>query len=262
MKFVNFASLVRNLTDSDTTSFSNADLVLFSNIAKDDISEFVADFGEDYFDITQTANLVAGEREYPFPDDMLKNVKLVEVNLTGNSGDWKRVDEFDLNSYRQRQSIQTKPFNDLDIPSSFSDATTDEATIIDTFSDINPSYDIDGQAIFLYTGSAIIAVTAGLQLKAMIYPLDYTTDSFTDAGDKIIDMSVRPSSTSTAMPRPTHLPMAFRTSILFKESNNMPIGVLEAQYEVELAKMKGKLKNKNLDRSITPRVSRDTGFNY
>ena len=256
MKYSNYTSLVRDLTGTDSTSFPNAKMLLYTNIAKDDIAEEVVQINDDWFDIEQIANLVASQREYPFPDDLLRSVKMVEITLDGTV--WKRLTEFDITSYSITQTDPVKPYNSRDIDSARARATTDETTITEQFSDNTPMYDNDGNSIVLYTESTIPAVTGGLKLRAMVYPADYEEADLSTA----VDMSVRPSTVSTSMPRPSHLPMAIRTSILFKMANNMPIDELDATYEVELAKMKKKLRKKILDKTVQPRVPRDTGFEH
>ena len=256
MKFVYYASFFRSQTKTNTTSFPDADLTLYSNIAKDFLAEEIVQLVEDYFELTLTTDIVADQREYSFPVDMLKNMKMVELKLDGTN--WKRCKEFDLNSYRQDQSSVVKPYNMLDTTQSFAGATTDEATIQDTFTDESPQFDIDGEAIFIYTKTAPTAVTGGIKLRATIYPKDYADASWvlTD------DMSTRLSTTTTAMPRASHEVLARKTIILFKEANQIPLDPFDLNFESELKRMENKLKSPNLDRTITPRVPRDTGFNY
>lgn len=272
MKFNNFASFVRKQTKTDSTSFSNNDLVLFSNIAKDYIAEEVVQIDEDYFDIILTTNLVADQREYSFPVDMLKNMKMIEMNLlTQDDIDfnvanpsatqiekWKRLEEFDLNSFERRQDRTTKKYSVTDINSSFSDATTNEENIVDTFSDATPAFDIDGEAIFIYNATAIIALTSGLKLRAIIYPLDYTTADFATSAE----MSIRSSNTTTAMPRSSLEVLAIKTILLFKKANQMSLDSFDLAFFSELEIMKNKLRSPNLDRVITPTVQRSTGFEY
>lgn len=256
MKFINFASYVRKQTKTDSTSFPNADITLFANIAKDDLAEEIVQLDEDYFDLTLTTDIVADQREYSFPADMLKNIKMVELKLDGTN--WKRMKEFDLNSYRLRQESRVRPYNALDIGASFSGATTDETTIQETFSDDFPEFDIDGESIVIYTRTAPIAVTDGIKLRATIYPTDYVDADWAES----TDISVRSSSISTALARPSHEVLARKTIILFKESNQIALDPFDLNFETELQQMRNKLKQPNMDRVITPRVPRDTGFTY
>ena len=272
MNFDDYASLVRNQTKTDSTSFPNAELTLLSNVSKNDLAEEIVQLEEDYFSLTLLSDLVAGQREYSFPVDMLKNMKIVEINLltqadidwnVANPGStqrekWKRLREFDLNSYRQTQSNNTKPYTNTDINSSFSDATTNEENIIDHFSDLTPSFDIDGEALFIYNGSAILALSGGLRLRATIYPKAYDDADWVTTGE----ISTRSASTTTAMPRASHEVMARRTIILFKQSNQIILNPFDLDYKHELDKMKKKLQGPNMDRVTTPNVPRDTGFNY
>jgi len=257
MNYANFASYVRKLTKSDSVSFSDNDLTLFSNIAKDDIAEEIVQLDEDYFLLGLDTDLVAGQREYSFPLDMLKNMKMAEINLKGD-GVWRRLHEFDLNSYRQEQSHVLKKFTNLNVEGSFSNATTDEETIQKTFTDENPIFDIDGESMFIYTKTLPIAVTDGLKLKATIYPTNYTNASWVDTDD----MSIRENSTSTALPRASHELLARRTAIIFKESNQIPLNEFDLSYEKELQDVRNKLNDQNMDRTTVASVPRDTGFNY
>lgn len=256
MKFNNFASYVRKQTKTDSTSFPDSDITLFANIAKDDLAEEIVQLDEDYFDLVLTTDIVASQREYSFPEDMLKNIKMVELKLDGEN--WKRAKEFDLNSYRLRQTERTYPRNQLDVSPSFSEATTDEETIQEKFSDSFPEFDIDGESIVIYTATEPTAVTDGIKLRATIYPNDYTDSDWATA----VDISVRANSTATALPRPSHEILARRTIILFKEANQIALNAFDLNFDVELAQMLNKLKQPNMDRVITPTVPRDVGFNY
>jgi len=256
MNYLNYASFVRKLTGTDNTSFTNEDLVLLTNIAKDDIAEVIVQLNENFFNVTSTTDLVAAQREYPFPNDLLRSVKTIEAQLDGTN--WRRLKEFDLNSYTLTQENPPKPYNNRNADGAKSQATTDETTITEQFSDDTPMYEIDDRALVLYTGSTIIDVTGGLKLKCMTYPRNYITADLSST----TDMSVRQVDTSTYMPRPSHLTMAIRTSILFKQSNNIPLEDLDKFYEVELEKMKAKLKKPNLDSVVQPKVPRQLGYNY
>lgn len=256
MKYTNFASLVRSQTRTDSTSFPNSALTLYANVAKDYVAETIVELSEDYFDLTLTTDLIESQREYAFPLDVLKGIKMLEGRLNGV--EWKRINEFDLNSYRLHQGSRTKNYSVLDVRDAFSNATTDERSITDYFSDENPLFDIDGQSIFIYSATAPIAVTAGLKLRASIYPADFT-DSIWSSTD---DISYRLNSTSTALPRASHEVLARKTMLLYKQANNMPLDEYDYEFESMVKRMRSRLSRINRDRVVKPKVIRDNGFDY
>jgi len=255
MKYNNFAGFVRTQTRTDSTSFTDAELTQYANIAKDSVAEEVVQEGESFFDLTLTTDLIAGQREYSFPQDMLYGMKLLEIKLDGTN--WRRVDEFDLNSYRLLQSNVTKPYNKLSGSSTFSNATTNEAAIVANFSDETPLFDIDGNSIVIYTKTIPSAVSGGMNLKATVYPKDYTSANW----GATTDISIRADSTSTALPRSSHEILAMKTIILYKQGNQVPLNQFDLTYEMEVAKMKSKLRKMNRDRVVVPNVPRGTGYN-
>ena len=63
MNFVNFASLVRKKTRTNSTTFTDADLLLYANTFKDEIAEMLSkEVGEDIFGLRLTRDLVADQR--------------------------------------------------------------------------------------------------------------------------------------------------------------------------------------------------------
>ena len=83
MKYDAFAQLFREkaVGQNDTTAVPTATITLYANLAKSIVARAIAsdvNSTVDYFSIIQLANLVEDQREYPFPDDILKNTKIVE----------------------------------------------------------------------------------------------------------------------------------------------------------------------------------------
>lgn len=85
-----------------------------------------------------TSNLVAGQREYVFPDDLLK-VKRVEVQLNGQ---WVKSTPIDV--------------NELNV-------ATDDASILNNFSNTNPKHDLMDNSLFLYPAPTA-NVTGGIKI--------------------------------------------------------------------------------------------------
>lgn len=259
MKFNSFASMFRLQAvglDDGSDAVTDADIVLFTNMAKDSLARDIvtnSDGDADYFSITLETDLIADQREYSFPVDTLKDVKIARAYLNGK---WKRLSQFDINSYRVVGENE-KPYNEKRVDDSFSDATTDETTITEQFTDDNPMFDIDGQSFVIYS-ETITAVTDGLKIKAMIYPADYDTADFSTS----TEISTRDSSQSTAMPRQTHDVLLRKAVIDYKESKEIPLTAFDKNYLQEKQLMLDSLRDIGLDETFAPKIPRDDGFNY
>jgi len=142
MNYQKFATLIRYYTKTNSTTFTDADILVLANIFKEDIAGLIGkEVGEDYFGLRFERDLIAGQREYDLPSEVMARIKYLEVNLDGT--EWKKLSEVDLNEHER---------------------TTDEATILNNYSNESPEYDLWDQSIFLLSGSAIIDVTNGLKL--------------------------------------------------------------------------------------------------
>lgn len=236
MLFTKWTTLVRYYTKTNSTTFTDADILVLANIFKDDIAGLASkEVGEDYFGLRFERDLVAGQREYDLPAELMGRIKYLEAKLDGTN--WSKLNETDLSLYGK---------------------TTDETTITLTYSEKSPEFDMWDQSIFLLTGDAIIGVTNGLKLWSIIYPADFTDLTST------VDMSTPPTDLSHGFPKQFHELLARRVSIVYKSSKDRPIPLSEKEklYEVDLATAIQTLKDKNLDRSVVPSVSRTDGSEY
>ena len=235
MKFTEFAQTVRYYTGTDSTTFVDADILLLANNFKNEIAGQITTANEDYFVRTFLANLVAGQRQYSIPDDILNNIKYVEAKLDGVTQ--KHLDEFDINSYRK---------------------STDEATILEQFAGKNPMFDMEGGSLFIYSDAAIISVTQGLILKAVIHPANFTSLSST------VDMATDPDAYSCGFPLQFHELLARRVSMAWKSSRPKPIPLSETEkmYSTDLIAKIDALKGMNLDRAFSASVPSDNGQDY
>ena len=258
MKYDAYAQLFREkaVGQNDTTAVPTATITLYSNLAKSQIAkEIVTKVNSDidYFSFKQNANLVEDQREYPFPDDILKNMKIVEAYIGSK---WRRLYPFDLSSYRLTGDT-SKPYFGKGATEGFSGATTDETTIAATFNDENPRFDSDGRSIIIYS-ETVDTVSGGLKLRGSIMPKDYVDADWSTS----TDMAVRPDTVTTAMPLQSHDVMLMKAVIDYKEVKGIPLTAFELTYNDELRKMVASLSNTNADephQAITPK---ETGFNY
>lgn len=226
-----FASYVRFKTQTDTSTFSDADLLVLANIVKDDIAKEITKVNEDYFGMKYYRNLEAGKRSYSFPSDILNQMKYLQAKIDGNKQEV--LTQFDVNTYR-------KP--------------TNEAEIISNWAGRKPEFDIFGSSIEIYSGLPIIDVDDGIMLWAMMYPADLSGLSGST------DMSVNPSTTSFGMPRQFHKLWATKVVVEYKNSKEKPIPLTddEASVDKELLLAINALKKRDLNQSIIATVSDNT----
>jgi len=236
MIFTKFASVVRYYTKTNSTTFTDADILMLANIFKDDIcAQISKEIGEDYFGLRFTRDLLANVREYELPSEVMSRIKYVEAKLDGTN--WEHLKETDL-------SIYSKP--------------TDEDNIQYAYADKDAEFDIFDQSIFILSGDAIIDVTDGLKLWAIIYPADFSSLTSTE------EMSTPPDDYSHGFPRQFHELLARRISIAYKSSKDRPIPLSEKEklYEVDLSAAINAMKDANLDRDVIPSAPSDDGSDY
>lgn len=236
MTYTKFATLIRYYTKTNSTTFTDNNILMLANIFKDDISaEISKEVGEDYFGLRFERDLLAGQREYDLPAEIMGRMKYLQAKLDGKN--WQHLDETDLSIYGKAM---------------------DETTIQSIYADRSPEFDIWDQGIYILSGDDIIDVTNGLKLWAIIFPADFTDLS------SIEDMSTNPDEYSHGFPRQFHELLARRVSIAYKSSKDKPIPLSEKEklYEVDLKTAINSLRNTNLDRSVRPSIPYNDGSDY
>lgn len=237
------ASYIRKKTHTNSTTFPDADMLLYLGTRMDELASEVVDYDEDYFGAPQTTDLVNNQREYPFPTDMVNHIKAVEAKL--DTLNWLRLRPLDLTQY---------PF------------TTDEATIVSYFGNTQ-----DNAFFFIYRGSlwllsgtlsGFVAGNAALKLWSYQWPSHITDLTST------VDLSVDPNNISAGFPRSLHLVLCDAVVIDYKQSADKPIQLND--YDLAWEKRKDRAlmtlteMNKDGANSVTmPRGNRvwDNGFN-
>lgn len=235
MTSAQFAQYIRLKTRTNSSTFTDADIILYANVIKNDIAKEVKKANEDIFGMEVSRNLEAGKRNYGFPSYMLSQLKYAQVMLDGEK--WEYMSEFDVNSYR-------KP--------------TDESNIIANWADKKPQFDIFGGELMIYSGKPIIEVTLGLKLWTIIFPQDITDLS------SIADLSVPNDTSSFGMPTELHLVWATKVIIEYKTSKEKPLPLTERELTVtnDLREAINSLKAGNLDRTIVATVPYNDGQDY
>lgn len=225
MKGTNFASLIRKYTRTDSTTLTDAEIVLIANTVKDDFAEEIIKVDEDYFGVPETTNLRAtngsdiGLREYAKPVDNMK-INRVEAKVDGSN--WLKFERFD--------------------PERF-DRPLIESEVLNSFGNIQGKafWDTFRNSIWLYCGE-ISLVTAGLKIWNIVYPADITASNLADAD---ADLSEDPTDTTSSLPRQFHELWARKVSMIWKSTREKPISYneLEEKFDDDFAKKLASIAN-------------------
>jgi len=136
---------LNNITDTDTTSYSDAlkhaDLTVAAQVLTGEILSAMSDW--DYQGDTATANIVAStaisNRYYAFPTNFLK---LKRIDIMPDGSNWVRCNKVDIGE--------------------FSDTLGSETDVTNLFSNDKPYYSIVGNKILILSGT-LTAVTNGIR---------------------------------------------------------------------------------------------------
>lgn len=233
------AAYVRFKTGTNSTTLTNANLIIIGNVVKDRLVLEALDADEDLFLVPTTLDLVASatSREYPLHSNILSRIKRVEAKL--DASNYIKLTEFDLPQHK-------KPIST-------------EADIVAHFSNIEggAEYDIMRKALWIYSGT-ITAVTDGLKIWLSTWPQDLSSMASTT------DMSVDPTTTTHGIPKALHGVLATGMIIEWKESRDKPIPLKESElrYDDDVEKAISKLKKANYDREVIGLIPEDDGQEY
>lgn len=243
MTGTNFAALVREYTRTNSSTFTDANIVLLANTVKDDFAKEIVKADEDLFGLISTRNLVASStsditaREYTLPEKTLK-IKYVEAKLDGTN--WVTLREFDLTTYRR---------------------TTDESRILSTFANEEGKafFDLFRRSLWIYSGT-ITATTDGLVIRTITLPADISTGDLSGS----TDLSEDPTSTTFGMPIQFHELWARRVSMLYKGNREKPIPYSEREllFDRDFEMAMSATRNPNLNRDMQGHLPDDTRLQY
>lgn len=224
-----FATHVRFMTRTNSTTFTDAEILALMKIRQDEIAKAILDADEDILLIPQYTDLFADQREYPLPQDMLSSIKRVEAKLDGTN--FIKLYELDVTTYGQ--TINT------------------ESEITQNFSNDNgyAFFDLSRKSLVIYSGT-ITNVTGGLKILVNTWP-----EAITDLS-LVTDMSIDPSTTTHGIPREMHEIWARGVIIDYKSSREKPIPLSEREqvYGIDMIKAINSLKPQNLDRNFTGKL--------
>ena len=201
------AALIRLKTTTNTTTFTDANMLVYVNIFKDEIASKIVERNNGMFLVPSPFNLVADQREYAFPDDMLNRLHKFEVKFA--SGD-SRFPSTYVKDYSGSETESEIVKNYTNSPGGF-------------------AHTIRRRALFILSGT-IIAVTNGGRMWYHAFPADLANMTGST------DLGVDPSTTTFGIPRQFHELLARRVSIEYKSNKPkpLPLNALEKKYDVDL----------------------------
>ena len=238
MNGLQLTTIIRRKTRTNSTTYSDADLLVDINIMKDELASRIQQFRQEIWNVPALDNLVANQREYAFPADVLNNIVSLELKFSA-SGD-----------YVIATPIARRHYKDV----------IQESKIVDNFDNLDPKYFIRRNAVYVLSGT-IIAVTDGFKLVYNSFPVDLANLT----GET--DLSVDPSNTTHGFPREFHELLARRIGIEYKSNHNQVLNKKELDYDDDLQKALDDFSIVNLNEEITGAVpsglaGADNGFNY
>lgn len=201
------AKMIRKKTGTNSTTLIDVDILLDVNVFIGEISSMIVERNNGMFLIPSTFDLVADQREYAFPDDLLNRLHKFEVKFA--SGDSRFPSRYIKDYY----------------------GSETESEIVKDFANSEGDFrhTIRRRALYILSGT-IVAVTDGGRIWYHEYPA--TLANLTGS----TDLSVDPSTTTFGFPRQFHELLARRVSIEYKGSQPNPIKLNrhELNYENDL----------------------------
>lgn len=236
-----FASYIRERTKTNSTTFTDARIVVLANVVKDDLAaKIITNVDEGYFDMEMKADLEADIRDYSFENGIVKNLKYAHALLDGTNPEYLTEADYSLFETQKRPS--------------------DETTIRDLYAARKPQYLITGISLKILSGAAIAAVTEGLKVVGEVFPEDIASGDLASASD----LSIPSSTIEHRLPQAAHRVWAKMVVIEYKQSREKPIPLTEDEKKVELdlEELYKTLRKRNAVRSFVAAVPRDDGQEY
>jgi len=196
-------------------------MLVLVNLMKDEIASRIQQVRQEIFNMPSYEDLVADQREYAFPSDVLNNLVSLALKFTA-SGDY--VKAYPIARRHYLDALQ-------------------ESKIVNDFDSLEPNYFIRRKALYILSG-AIIAVTNGIKLVYNCFPANLANLNGST------DLSVDPTTTSHGFPREFHELWARRVSIEYKGPNNIPLSKKELDYDKDLEKALDDFAVVNLDEEL------------
>lgn len=200
-----YKTLVLNKTRQTSATFTDAEILLFTNLYIYEIASQIQEYRPDIWNIPATFDLMVGRREYAFPTDVINSLNSLEIKLDEEK------------DYQVAIGLKMRPRHPLG----------NETEIVNRYKSKNPHYYLRRNAIYLLSDT-ITNVTDGGILIYNSFPAKLIE---LDGSD---DMSIDPSTTKHGFPQEFHELLARRVSIAYKNKENVPLNEEEQNYKIDL----------------------------
>lgn len=227
MNAVQLASIIRAKTRTTSTTFSDADMLVYVNTFKDELAGRIQQERPTIWNMPATFDLEADKREYAFPEDILNSIVSLELKFA-SSGEYVRA--------RALQAPNAMALS--------------EAEVTAYHSNLTPWYFVRRKAVYVLSGP-IVAVTDGGKLVYNAFPASLADLSGTT------DLSIDPSTTTHGFPREFHELLARRVAIEYKDTNGMELSSKELAYDEELERKLDEFSTVDLSEVFTASVEND-----
>lgn len=242
MTLGDIATKARALTHSDTTTYTDANLLIDINIWYQKVADMIFNSQDDSdFDDArnadypvQTTPMIASQRDYPIAVSE-KMLKIKRVDMTFDGTNWYRAEAFDTGGW---------PYG-----LGYTSASTTDANFDANFSVSNPKYDFAYGSIWVMPMPTADQVAAGAKIRVEWFRsvTPFTTSDYTSV---ITDSTVVPGFDS-----PFHPILAFGAAYEFALANALPqLPTITQQLQDLETRMRTSYGKKNLDTraSLTP----------
>jgi len=231
------AAYIRLLTKTNSTTFTDADMLILVNLYIDEFASRIVEMDTGAFEVPYLFNLVAGQREYAIGDDVLNRLHKVEIKFTATED---RQPATYVKDYRGSET---------------------EAQITASYSNSACSYTLRRRAILLLSGT-IIAVTQGVRMTSLVFP-----EKLANLTGSLGNMEIDPSTTTFGFPRQFHELLGRKVSIAWKSLQAVALSPLEQSFEIDLNRQLeaySTTNNEGTTRSddVTNQDSGNDGYDY
>lgn len=205
MTGVGLAKLIRRDTHTDSTTYTDDNILIDINLVKDEIAVLITKQKEEAFNVTVLDDLADDQRLYPYRTDVMNQLVRLELKFSA-SGDYVLAKAIKLSRVR--------------IP-------MQESIIVSHYSNEAPRYFIRGKHIYILSGT-IVEVIEGIRWVHKVFPTNLANIT------GVTDLSIDTDETALGLPREFHPLWAMGVVIKYKNRNTMPLTKDEVNYEIAL----------------------------
>ena len=274
MTALELATTIRTKTRQTVLTLPDSVLLPYVIDGKNEISGQIVnrDIKGNYFVIPALDNLIAGQREYAWPDDVLDHLYSIEVAFSNK-----------VDSFGQLPYVQCFPDDFRRLGLSRTEANIQAnytngggSLYMDGYGGswggvVGPRYEMQRRSIYLLSGDISSAtlkdsngnvgatsITNGIRIRYRQYPADLT-----QLTDNTVDLSIDPTTTSFGFPKQFHELLCRRVSLAWKGDHPgaVPLSPLEQRYDKDLEEKLSGIEQNDLSDEILGRLPRETGWN-